>query len=355
MTSIERTFAALSHQEPDLVPLFLLPTLHGARELGLSIRDYFSRPENVVEGQARLRARYGHDCVTAFHYAPLETEAWGGGVFFREDGPPNSAEPVIRRPEDILRLEPPEIASSPALARVLRATELLRKRVGGEVPIVGVVVSPFSAPVMQMGFDCYLDLISDRGNLFERLLSINERFCVNWARAQIKAGATAICYFDPLSSPDMTAESMLQAAAFPAAQRCFSAIPAPGVMHLASGRSLGVVEDVIAAGAKVLSASCNDDLAALKARCARRIGVIGNLNAIEMRHWTPAQAEARVKDAIAKAGSGGGFLLSDNHGEIPWQVSDATLMAVAEAARRWGRYPLEWVEEYEGQAVRSSL
>jgi len=37
MTSMERVLTTLSHKEPDRVPLFLLATMHGAKELGLSI------------------------------------------------------------------------------------------------------------------------------------------------------------------------------------------------------------------------------------------------------------------------------------------------------------------------------
>jgi uroporphyrinogen decarboxylase len=73
------------------------------------------------------------------------------------------------------------------------------------------------------------------------------------------------------------------------------------------------------------------------------MAVIGNLNGIEMRRWTAAQAAAAVKKAIAAAGPGGGFVLSDTHGEIPWQVPDEVLFATCEASREWGRYPLDWV------------
>ena len=84
----------------------------------------------------------------------------------------------------------------------------------------------------------------------------------------------------------------------------------------------------------------------LKTSANRRISLLGNLNGIEMRRWTPEQAEAEVKRAIAKAGRGGGLLLGDNHGEIPWQVPDKVLLAISDAVERWGRYPLDWVEDY---------
>ena len=57
MTSMERVLTALSHKEPDRVPLFMLLTMHGAKVLGLNIKDYFSKAKNVIEGQLRLRGK----------------------------------------------------------------------------------------------------------------------------------------------------------------------------------------------------------------------------------------------------------------------------------------------------------
>ena len=37
-SSLQRVLTTLSHREPDRVPLFLLLTTHGAKELGLGIR-----------------------------------------------------------------------------------------------------------------------------------------------------------------------------------------------------------------------------------------------------------------------------------------------------------------------------
>jgi uroporphyrinogen decarboxylase len=101
-----------------------------------------------------------------------------------------------------------------------------------------------------------------------------------------------------------------------------------------------VIDDLAQTGTAAIGVSALEDLAEVKRACAGRLTVLGNLNGIEMRRWTPAQAEAAVKEAIAKAAPGGGFILSDNHGEIPWQVPDDILTAVSEAVRRWGKYPL---------------
>ncbi|MGM0454364.1 MAG: uroporphyrinogen decarboxylase family protein, partial [Thermodesulfobacteriota bacterium] len=152
MTPMERVMTTLAFNEPDRVPFFLMLTMHGARALGMSIRKYFSKPEYVVEGQLRLQKRYGHDCLNGFFYAPLEVEAWGGEVIYSENGPPNAGRPIISDPESIARIEPPAAAKNPCLEKVLAAIRGLKTASRGEVPIIGVVMSPFSLPVMQMGF-----------------------------------------------------------------------------------------------------------------------------------------------------------------------------------------------------------
>ena len=84
--SLQRVLTALGHQEPDRVPAFLPLTMHGARELDLSIEKYFSKAEYVAEGQIRLLKKFGDDFVYGFLHAPIEIEAWGGEVIFRDDG-----------------------------------------------------------------------------------------------------------------------------------------------------------------------------------------------------------------------------------------------------------------------------
>jgi uroporphyrinogen decarboxylase len=341
MTSMQRVLTTLGHQEPDRVPLFLLVTMHGARELGLSIQDYFSKAEYVAEGQMRLRAKYGHDCLYGFFYAPVEIEAWGGEVIYFPDGPPNSGQPFIRNADMISSLKPPVIAKTPCLIKVLRAIELMKASTGDDCPIIGVVMSPFSVPVMQMGFGPYLDMMMERPDLFAKLMQINEDFCTEWANAQLAAGATAICYFDPVSSPTIISKDQFLSTGFEVARRVLSKIKGPPATHLASGRVLPIINNIIQTGAAVVGVSCGENLAEVKAVCRGKISVLGNLNGIAMRRWSAKEAEEQVQRAIIQAGPGGGFILSDNHGEIPWPVPDETLMAIGEAVRRFGPYPLD--------------
>lgn len=346
MTSMQRVLTTLGHQEPDRVPLFLLTTLHGAKELGMSIEHYFSSAEHVVQGQLRLLEKYRSDCVYPFFYASIETEAWGGTTIFVPDGPPLCGAPVIAQASDIETLSSPRVENSPPLQKVLTAIRLLKQQVTDTVPIIAVAISPFSLPVMQMGFHSYIELMYEQPALFDALMQRNEEFTVAWANAQLEAGATAICYFDPLSSTTSVPRERYLRTGQQVAKRTLARIKGPTATHLASGRGLSIIPDIADTGTAVIGVSAMEDLAALKNAAAGRVSLLGNLNGVEMRRWTPQMAEMEVKRAIAKAGRGGGFLLADNHGEIPWQVPQDVLLAIRDAVDRWGQYPLNWIDDW---------
>jgi uroporphyrinogen decarboxylase len=336
MTSMERVLNTLTGKPTDRVPLFLPVTLHGAKLLGLTIRDYFSKAEHVVEGQLRLRARYGHDFFYPLSSAAAEAGAWGCEVVYHDDGPPNTGAPVVTRFEQISGLAVPRLDECPGLLRVLEVERQLHQRAAGEVPILGVIIGPTSLPIMQLGFERYLDLLSERPELFERLLQLNEEFCVTWANAQLRAGCTAIGIFEPMISPAMADPSIRRRWAIPSMRRCIARIQGPVVMHGGSARMRGALEDVIAAGAAIVAVSAEDSLEEMAAAAAGRITLVGNLNALDLRRWGPDEAAEQVKRAVAAAGPGRRFILADNHGEIPWQVPDRALLALAEAVRAHG-------------------
>jgi uroporphyrinogen decarboxylase len=341
MTPMERVLTTLGQKEPDRVPLFLLTTMHGAKELGMSIQEYFSRAENVIKGQITLQKKYQSDCYYPFFYASAEVEAWGGDVIYIEDGPANSGRPIIRSPEDIGSIEVPEISACKNLEKITGSIRGLADHAAGKIPVIGIVMSPFSVPVMQMGFEAYLDLMYTDPENFWILMKKNQKFCADWANAQLEAGATAICYFDPISSTTIIPPELYRRTGMVIAKETISRIKGPTATHFASGRCLPIIDNVATTGTAIVGVSTLEDIAEVKQVCNKRLTVLGNLNGIAMRHWTPAQAEANVRDAIQKAGRGGGFILSDNHGEIPFQVPDSVLLAIGKAVKKHGTYPLE--------------
>ncbi len=340
--SLQRVLTTLSHKEPDKVPLFLLFSHYGAKELGICIQDYFSNSDNVVEAQLRLAEKFQNDCFYTFSYAAAELEAFGGSTFFPKEGSPNSGLPTIHKANDILNLKAPNIYETKSLTTILETIKKLKKQVGDTKPIIAVAISPFSLPVMQMGFDKYIDLIYTEPSLFEKLMAVNQEFCINWANAQVEAGATAICYFDPVSSSSVLPRNLYLEKGFPVAIQTIPKINAPVATHFASGKINGIIADLHQTSTILIGISSFEDIGDMKEKVKGKLSLIGNLNGIEMIRWTDQDAENAVKEIIQKAAKGGGLIISDNHGEIPYQVPERVLYKISEAVQKYGKYPLDW-------------
>lgn len=351
MTSMQRVLTAMEHREPDRVPLLITTTMHGARALGMTIEEYYSRAENVIEGQTLLHERYHGDFLLPYPYAGIEPEAWGAKTIFLPDGPPQAGRPFLTQPSDIDTMRVPDIGAAAGLQRVLATIRGLKARFGEEVPIVSLAVSPFSLPIMQMGFAAYLDLMHDELERFWHLMEVNEQFTVAWANAQLEAGATAMTYYDPMSSTTNVTREFYLRTGHVIACRVLPQIKAPTLTHFASGRCMDIFDDVVATGTQGIGVGVLEPLGEYKRKAAGRVVLAGNLNGIAMRHWTPEQAEREVKKVIATAARGGGFILCDGHGEIPWQVPEEVLDAVSAAAMRWGTAPMDWIESERASLV----
>ena len=164
-----------------------------------------------------------------------------------------------------------------------------------------------------------------------------------WANAQLEAGATAICYSNPLASPTILEKDKYMSAGYNVDKQTLASIKGLTATHLASGIALPVIDEIVSTGTAGIGFSVNDDLEEIKKATQNKICLIGNLNAIEMVNWTSQKVEDEIKNVIAKAGIGGGLILSDNHGEIPWQVPEDILFEISETVQRFGTYPLKWV------------
>ncbi len=341
-TSMERVLTTMNMGEPDKVPLFLMCTHYCAKFLDMSVKEYFSKPINVARGQLALLKKLNNDCLNPLYSAAHEYAAFGSEVIYSEEGPPNAGEPIIKNFDDILKLQLPDVKNCKVLGDCLETISILRSEVGTQVPITGSVLSPFSLPILQLGFSKYIELIYEKPELLEHLIKINEMFCTEWANLQLKAGATFITFVDSTSVSSIIPKSIYLKTGFPSAKRTIPTIKSDVAIATSSASSVSILEEILEAGIKAVLVSHTDDLASVKKKVNKRATLLGNLNGIEMCKWNGAEAESNVKDAIRKAGAGGGFIICDSLGDIPYQVSEDILFEISESVNKWGRYPLNW-------------
>jgi len=113
---------------------------------------------------------------------------------------------------------------------------------------------------------------------------------------------------------------------------------APVVFHTC-GRAETFIGDLVEAGVTAFnlqSAAC--DLAVLKAIYGRRIGFYGGVGSRVMQVGNAADVEAATRQALIALGPDGGLMLAPDQ---PLDYPAENLEALADAARRYGRYPLQ--------------
>ncbi|MEJ2249968.1 MAG: uroporphyrinogen decarboxylase family protein [Candidatus Lokiarchaeota archaeon] len=345
MTSLERVKTAMSHKEPDRVPFVLPMNLHGSKLFNISIKKYYSKPDKVVEAQIYFKDKYNSDAVIGYLYTAQEMDAWDMDIIFFKDGPPNAGKPFITKYTDIEGLNPPDISESKILNDVLKIIDMYYKKIGDTTPIIGVATSPFSLPIMQMGFNKYIELIYEDRELFWELMKINEEFFIEWANLQLEKGATAIIYSDPMSSPTIIPRELFLETGYKVIEEIRNRVDGNLIFNTHSARVMGILEDIIELEFVGSAISKLDNLNEAKSICRNKMLIMGNLDGIEMCNWTPKTAERKVKKAISQAACGGGFILTDHHGEIPLQVPENVISSIAKAVKKWGKYPLNWLKD----------
>lgn len=105
------------------------------------------------------------------------------------------------------------------------------------------------------------------------------------------------------------------------------------------------IPDLIAAGVQVLDPiqpqAAGMEAAALKRDFGARLTFHGGVDIQHvLPHGSPADVEAEVCRCLWALGPGGGFILAPAHAVQP-DVPPANLVAMCQAAQRWGRYPLD--------------
>lgn len=341
MTPLERLGAALKGEPADRIPIFCNLLEQGARELGLPLREYYSRGENVAEGQLRLREKYGHDNVWSLFYVGKEAELLGcRKILYSDDGPPNVEHFVIQDYDDVHRLEvPDDVASHPAFEETAKCLRILRAEVGGKVPICAYLTASMTLPALLMGMDRWLELlltgpVSVRDELLEK--------CSDFFRKEIAAyraaGADVLLYSNPFGSLYFMDHKHFQELSLPWMQRDLAPGGMEGVVYYCGGAPMNPVIDCVirSLGIQVFYLGPGDDIAEGKRLIAGRGLTCGVINDIKLLTWNPGEVRDVVRGMIAAGKSGGRFLFGTL--VMPYRIPEENIHAMLEAAREFGSF-----------------
>ena len=326
---------------PERVPVICNLFEQGAKVLGLSIQDYYSDIDNIVEGQIRLAELYGHDNLWATLYAAVDAEFFGSKrTIFADDGPPNVGHMVINSDEDIHKLTVPEdIHDSPLFMRETNLIRRLKEKGGGRLPVCTYVVASFSLPVLLMGVDKWLSLLlTGSPSTREELLAKCSEYTIKKTRALREAGADLIAYANPIASATFINSQQFDVLAAKWITRDFTEAGLQNLVYFSGGgRIEPLLEQIIkASGAGAYYLNPFDNIPSAKAKIGTQGLLVGVINCIKLVTWSRDEIRAEVKRIMDEGKPGGGFLLGPLM--MPYAIPEENLHTMVEAAHEFGQY-----------------
>ncbi len=359
MNGYERFMTALRRGEPDCVPLWELlinePTLsalHGARSLeefaeqedldGITIfEDMRLRPLEAEEEQElfwrgrTLRGQAGKMVV----------DEWGIVWGMAEFGIPYPVDGPIKSADDLKTYQPPNPNDDHRLRSLREAVQKFK----GKRAIVFLTHDGFEFPhYLRGGMEHLLVDYIETPNLAHALAEMVTDYKVRLMQRAIDAGADAIVSGDdyarrksPVMSPRHFREFVL-----PYLKRSIDAAHEKNVPYIkhTDGNVWSILDMMVDAGIDALDPIepiAGMDIGEVKRHFGGRIAVVGNVDCTHILPCsTPAEVEEVVKETIAKAAVGGGHILASSNSIHP-AVKPENYQTMVDAARRWGRYPLD--------------
>jgi uroporphyrinogen decarboxylase len=145
--------------------------------------------------------KYRIDAVSTISDPMREGADMGMELEFPEDGVPHRAKDyLIKEKSDLLKVKPVPVENGRRMTDRVLATELLKKEVGNDFPIIGWVEGAFAQAADVHGISELLMDIYDDPDFVVDLLELCLEQEILFAKAQIQAGADIIGVGDAIAS-----------------------------------------------------------------------------------------------------------------------------------------------------------
>ena len=378
MTSRQRVLAALSHQEPDRVPVALGGGPYGiVDDLYLRLVDLlglgapvepFRRGHNISYMDDRLLERLGTDLRYCWPgllpnspVVPGDDENTFydsyGQVWKRALPYYHTGEGILRDASGIgdieARIKWPDLSDPRWMAGVRERARALREDTDHFV-VMRMVAShgPFQTACDLRGtVEFLMDLARDRDfahALLDRITTIQEGLI----RLAMQAGGE---YFDMIELPGddyagntnlMISPVMFREFIKPCLERLIRAVresnPQTKVMLHSDGAITKLLPDLIALGVDAvhpLEPLPATDMPAVKEQFGGQLSFLGGIDISHAMRGSRQDVIENARHSIAALGPGGGYILApSNH--LQADVPPENVVALFEAAREYGRYPV---------------
>jgi MtaA/CmuA family methyltransferase len=302
--------------------------LAGAR-YGAYARDH----RVLADAQVLVAERFDFDFVSAISDPAREASDLGATLAWFDDQPPaiveNSA--LLDDKNRLASLSVPDPSVPGRMRDRLQAVRLLAERAGASRIVEGWVEGPCAMAADLRGINTLMIDFSDDAPFVEAVFDFTVRMEIEFAKAQVEAGATLIGVGDAAASlvgPKLYAQHVL-----PWEQRLITAIRAfhvPVRLHIC-GNTKRIVEGMGQTGADIIDLDFLTPLAHARHAMPEPQVLLGNIDPVrELRYGTPASVEAALAECHKQAGAA---YICGPGCEVPRGTPRANLEAMTRFAR----------------------
>jgi uroporphyrinogen decarboxylase len=343
MTPRERMEAFGRGDPIDRIPCTCHLSEYGARLIGVSIAAYHHSSDLMVKGALEMFKELRLDSVSVGPDLLGLPEALGSRLAFSDRERPQLAEPALRSYEDMDRMGEFNPECDGRLPLYLQALERIDRSIGREVRVSTGVGGPFTTAALSRGTDDFLrDLVINPESAHLLLESATGAVLRYMDAARDRGISCSIG--EPLASGDVISPRHFREFAQPYLSRICEWVRSKSgkgpTLHVC-GDTRSIWSDMADTGAAFLSLDNTIDLEEAKTAVGDRVGLTGNVPPVEvLMNGTIVEVTAAVKACIRKAfDTPKGFVLSSGC-TVPLDTPPANIRAMREAARRFGRLPI---------------
>lgn len=326
MNSKERFLNALYGKPVDHTPVFPLLMFLAARHAGIPYREFATSADSMASAQLLMRDKFPLDAITACTDAFRLAADLNGDVAYPEDGTPYLTSPLITGESSFHDLVKPDPLKGRMGDRV-DGVRIMSESAGSECAILGWVEMPYAEASALTGVANFMMLALENPELAHEILRWITDIEIDFALAQIDAGADMIGAGDAAAS--LISPAMYREFALPYEQMVANAIydaGKPVKLHIC-GNTQNHLPYMAESGADLFNV---DHMVPFSdARNAySKIGKCfkGNLDPVaDFLESTPEQCERRAHELIRLAGDSR-YMLSAGC-EIPKDTPDEVFAA----------------------------
>jgi len=343
LTSVERTFSALFHREPDHVPVTPL-LCSAARQInGISFPDLSLDGEKAADVFYSGWEFVGGDLIVLMLDLSVEAADFGQAMEYPDmsTARPDYSRPVIKNKDGYGKLKPIKLSEARRMQEFLKLCEIMVKRVGLRGLVGGFIFGPAGILSMLRGAENFFKDCMLYPEEVRRACETITGVLIEYAEAQCDAGIPAIAIDTLYASQSGLPKKVWEDIEGPFARDISNAIKAKGCMVGIHNCGHGPYADVQLKWTEpdVLSiAHLPDDcgnIVELKEKYGSDVTIIGYIPTQLLIHGTPLEVMDECRRQIDVMARGGGYILAPGC-EYPPNIPLTNAFAMMEAAKRFG-------------------